>query len=405
VAAACLAACAGIRQPEAPATAPPRAREDVVREALSAVVRIESQMADGSRGYGTGFVVDGGAGLVATNRHVILGATQITITLPDGKELQPAQIRGLSSAEDLAVLVVGRKFPHALELRTDPPPQPGEEVLALGHPLGLSNTVTEGIVSGLREVEGQRMIQTSAAISGGNSGGPLVDRDGRVLGVVTWKVSDVSVEGLGFATAASSLRSILDDASMPVGISDFYREMLNGGDDGRRWRAGHASVSASSAGFAGTWKPGRSDRLFVALAPDGPNRFLGSLVRLDGPLQVFENRIERPPAITMRRDFLLSRSGDGWTTEFGWIWDCQGSGVSRRADGTYVRDAPRTCIVPTNIDVQGVHGTYLRVTVTQPRIPSEGSEDYGIACQTCLEGFSRVKVEADFERMAGNVAW
>ncbi|SEF72737.1 putative serine protease PepD [Nonomuraea solani] len=189
------AGVAGARLSEGPAPAAlPRAAPNpsanlaglsaTAARVLPSVVSIES---DGSGG--SGFVVDG-RGHVLTNAHVVRGSDQVTVVLSDGSRLT-AQVIGEDDDEDLAVLEVN--YPRELTPATlgrSADLSVGDQVLAIGSPLGLSGTVTAGIVSALdREVRlgGARRtaVQTDASINPGNSGGPLVNARGEVVGVNT----------------------------------------------------------------------------------------------------------------------------------------------------------------------------------------------------------------------------
>ncbi|MFI7700093.1 S1C family serine protease [Nonomuraea sp. NPDC049480] len=151
---------------------------------LPSVVSVEA-----GRGGGSGFVVDG-RGHILTNAHVVSGYDDVTVILSDGRRLA-ARVIGEDDDEDLAVLEVsypGDLTPATLGRSADL--SVGDQVLAIGSPLGLSGTVTAGIVSALdREVRlgGARRnaVQTDASINPGNSGGPLVNARGEVVGVNT----------------------------------------------------------------------------------------------------------------------------------------------------------------------------------------------------------------------------
>ncbi|MEV0623385.1 trypsin-like peptidase domain-containing protein [Nonomuraea sp. NPDC050404] len=151
---------------------------------LPSVVSIET-----GRTGGTGFVVDD-RGHILTNAHVVSGSTSVTVVLNDGSRLS-ARVAGADDDEDLAVLEVD--YPRELTPATlgrSADLSVGDQVLAIGSPLGLSGTVTAGIVSALdREVRlgGSRRtaVQTDASINPGNSGGPLVNARGEVVGVNT----------------------------------------------------------------------------------------------------------------------------------------------------------------------------------------------------------------------------
>ncbi|MFI6477539.1 S1C family serine protease [Nonomuraea sp. NPDC050663] len=157
------------------------------------------------RGGGSGFVIDA-AGHVLTNAHVVSGESRVTVILEDGSR-RAANVLGVDEGEDLAVLELADAAgltPAALGRSSDL--RVGEQVLAIGSPLGLSGTVTGGIVSALdREVRlgGTRKtaVQTDASINPGNSGGPLVNARGEVVGVNTAIASSRGGGniGIGFA--------------------------------------------------------------------------------------------------------------------------------------------------------------------------------------------------------------
>jgi S1-C subfamily serine protease len=194
---------AGAR-PTAPLPAP-SAVEDVIQRVLPAVALIESQA-----GRGTGFFA--GAGLVVTNAHVVGSQSSVTLRLADGQAVTGQVVRSLPGI-DLAIVrpehVSGS--PGVLPLRASSEIRVGQEVLAVGSALGvLQNTVTRGIVSAIRNAGGVTLIQTDAAVNPGNSGGPLVDRQGYVLGVTTLKVGGGQAESLGFAVASDHARPLLE---------------------------------------------------------------------------------------------------------------------------------------------------------------------------------------------------
>jgi serine protease Do len=184
-----------------------------------------------SASLGSGFIVHE-SGLVVTNEHVVRGATQITVTLPDGREFG-ASVVGTDELSDLAVLRLevegsNEKLPVA-PLGNSDDLLIGEWVLAIGNPLGfyLANTeptVTAGVVSGVgrnivpsEQASEQRgyyldMIQTDASINPGNSGGPLVNAVGQVVGVNSSILSrSGGSEGLGFAIPINRVRRVVSD--------------------------------------------------------------------------------------------------------------------------------------------------------------------------------------------------
>lgn len=168
-----------------------------------------------AQSLGSGFVVAAN-GTVVTNAHVIEGASRILVTLSDGRELE-AEVLGFDRDSDVAVLKVEGRDLTAVELGSSGDLMIGETVIALGNPLGLSNTVTTGVLSARGRTvpaeTGERLftdfLQTDASINPGNSGGPLVNLDGDVIGINTAIVA--GAEGIGFAIPADRVRRIVDD--------------------------------------------------------------------------------------------------------------------------------------------------------------------------------------------------
>jgi putative serine protease PepD len=162
---------------------------DVAARVQPSVVSIQVR-AGRSLGTGSGFVIDR-AGHILTNAHVVEGGGEATVLLSDRRRLS-ARIVGTDSAHDIAVLAISPgDSPPPIALGRSSDVRVGDPVLAIGSPLGLSGTVTSGIVSALnREVrlgggDRQTAVQTDASINPGNSGGPLVNARGEVVGVNT----------------------------------------------------------------------------------------------------------------------------------------------------------------------------------------------------------------------------
>jgi 2-alkenal reductase len=160
-------------------------------------------------------------GYILTNNHVIQGAQNITITLADGTS-QPITVVGSDQYSDIAVLKTSGKIPAVATLGNSDLLKPGETVIAIGSPLGdFKNTVTVGVVSALNRsidtgngytIDG--LIQTDAAINQGNSGGPLVDLAGEVIGINSYLIqssgSGSVVEGLGFSIPVNTAKAVAE---------------------------------------------------------------------------------------------------------------------------------------------------------------------------------------------------
>jgi S1-C subfamily serine protease len=195
--------------PSAAVTARPL--EEIIARASSAVVAIETPA-----GRGTGFFAT--ATLLLTNAHVVGNESSVIVRLADGSTTR-GRVERVSRDLDLAVVRAEPDASHVqvLQLGSAGAVRPGQEVLAIGSPLGLQNTVTRGIVSALRSAGGVDLIQTDAAINPGNSGGPLLDRDGRVIGVTTLKLARAAAESLGFAIAISHAVPLVEGKVVATG--------------------------------------------------------------------------------------------------------------------------------------------------------------------------------------------
>lgn len=159
----------------------------VIAKSLPSVVQVTGD------GYlGAGFIIEGN--YIITANHVIENMTNITVTLSSGNQY-PATLAKTSPEYDLAMLKINESIPLSyLELETQM--NVGQTVLAIGHPKNEANSITKGIISNLNR---QGIIQTDAAINSGNSGGVLLDLNGKVLGVVISKYTGADVDNMAFA--------------------------------------------------------------------------------------------------------------------------------------------------------------------------------------------------------------
>jgi putative serine protease PepD len=170
-----------------------------------------------SQAQGSGFVYDS-AGHIVTNDHVVAGASKISVTFADGSRYS-AKVVGTDPSTDLAVIKVDAPSGklHPLSLGDSSKLEVGDGVVAIGSPFGLEETVTSGIVSALgRDISSQNnftiagVIQTDAAINHGNSGGPLLNMAGEVVGVNTQIESDSGGnEGVGFAVPSNTIAQVV----------------------------------------------------------------------------------------------------------------------------------------------------------------------------------------------------
>ena len=194
--------------------------QELYNRCVQSVVGVRSDFSDDS-GYawGTGIVVSAD-GLILTNQHVIDQATAVTVTLDDGGEY-PAKLVGEDVITDIALLQIQAEGLSPAQFGDSAELQVGESVAAIGNPLSdrFTNSLTDGIVSAINRdvtVDGRQMtlIQTNAALNEGNSGGPLLNRKGQVVGITNMKMvnyySEVTVEGIGFAIPSTTVKTVVD---------------------------------------------------------------------------------------------------------------------------------------------------------------------------------------------------
>ena len=176
-------------------------------------------------GIGSGFIINE-EGYILTNYHVIQGAQEISVTLSNDVTTT-AQVVNYDENQDVAMIKItdeSVEIPATVELGDSDALQPGEEVIAIGTPLSteLSSTVTKGIISATSRsvaVESgvtMNLLQTDAAINAGNSGGPLVNTKGEVVGINTSKISGEAVEGIGFSIPINDIKDKIESLSKPI---------------------------------------------------------------------------------------------------------------------------------------------------------------------------------------------
>lgn len=216
-------------------------------------------------GLGSGVIVDR-AGHIVTNNHVIACAQQINVQLADGRT-EPATVVGTDPATDLAILQIPLQNPPVAPLGSSESLRSGDVVLAIGNPYGLSQTVTQGIVSatgrgqlGVTPLES--FIQTDAAINLGNSGGALINARGELIGINTAALSQsLGVTGISFAIPVSLVRGVMD-------------EILHYGRVRRGWFGVETQgLTSQQAAALGLQEP--DGLLIVHIAPDSPASHAG----------------------------------------------------------------------------------------------------------------------------------
>ena len=217
-----------------PAEHPRRTPKEIVQRYSPAIVRVEG----GKDRVGTGFIVDG-TGLIATNLHVVAGEDDIRVHLFDGRTLAVARIAGLDPDRDLAVLDVDPEGGKPLPIVTfgdSDALTAGDPIITIGNPLGvLDYSVSNGLVSSVRVLGPElKVLQISAPISQGSSGGPLFNQYGEVVGVTTAMIT--AGQNLNLAVPTNYLRTLLaavgTPGHTPIALAEFARATTEAPADG-----------------------------------------------------------------------------------------------------------------------------------------------------------------------------
>ena len=187
---------------------------DILAEASKSVVAITGNAKNhfGLMGHGTGVVIKSG-GIILTNAHVVEDMENLTVILHDGSNY-PAKVQYIDKDADLAVVKINKLGLKPLSFGDSSTVLPGKTVYAIGTPLSLSmrNTVTKGIVSGVNVSATDSyypLLQTDAAINGGNSGGPLINTEGKLIGINSSKFVGLGIEGLAFSIPLETINFVL----------------------------------------------------------------------------------------------------------------------------------------------------------------------------------------------------
>ena len=240
---------------------------------------------------GSGFVIDP-SGLIVTNNHVIEGADEIVVNFTDGTKLKVVKILGHDPKTDLALLKVEPKAPlKAVRFGDSSKMRVGDWVMAIGNPFGLGGSVTVGVISATkRDINSgpyDDFLQTDAAINRGNSGGPLFNMDGDVIGVNTAIISPTGGSiGIGFAVPSNSALQVVD-------------QLKQFGETRRGWLGVHVqNVTGEIAASLGLKEP--AGALVASITPDSPAAAAGLktsdvILKFDG--QIIDTMRALPRAV------------------------------------------------------------------------------------------------------------
>ena len=210
---------AGPAAAQVPPWLPELAPRTIAARAASATVGIRTLGKHGRvLGSATGFFVSE-SGLLATNYHTIDDADALEVVLPDGKKLSHVWLVAIDPHRDLALLRVAAPGTRPLPLGSDQEAAIGDPVYVMGNPLGMNGTFSDGMVSAKRRIGDRAMLQITAPISPGSSGGPVLNAAGEVIGVVALSVS--RGQNLNLAVTVADLRALIsaDGVALPFARS------------------------------------------------------------------------------------------------------------------------------------------------------------------------------------------
>lgn len=215
----------------------------IVANVSPAIVLIKGETSTGTI-LGSGLIVSQD-GKIATNLHVIRDLKTAGVQLASGEIFDAVSVLAFDDRKDLAIIKIAGFDLPTVELGNSNDVRSGERVVVIGSPRGLQGTITTGVVSAVRDDPagaGFKLIQTDASVNPGNSGGPLLNDRGQVIGVVTWKLR--GSEGLNFAVPINYLRGMLEDLHKPLSLAELRMNLSSVKTD----------VFKSSSDYPAFWK-------------------------------------------------------------------------------------------------------------------------------------------------------
>ena len=190
----------------------------VAQATAPSIVEIETLTANDVLGTGTGFIVDP-SGIIVTNFHVIENGDELRVRLESGEEFRRVFVLAHSERFDLAILKISSAELPALKLGSSASLSTGDEVFIMSNPLGLARSFSQGHVSARRVIDGVELLQVSAPISSGSSGGAVLNTQGQVIGVATAMLTDG--QNINIAMPIKYVKGLLSEPSQPVTYQDF----------------------------------------------------------------------------------------------------------------------------------------------------------------------------------------
>jgi len=227
----------------------PKTTADLAESIAPSLIKITQIGREGADGIGSGFIVSAD-GLIATNLHVIGEARRLQVEMHDGSTHDVTEVYGTDAHHDLSLLKIDAKNLKSLPLGDSSRVRQGESVVAMGAPEGLGFSIVQGVLSATREIDGNEMLQVAIPIEKGNSGGPLLNTQGQVIGLLTLK--HIKTDNLGFAMPVNALKELIEKPN-PVPMS---RWLTIGVLNPKQWKLHLGSQWTQHAGVIHTDLPG-----------------------------------------------------------------------------------------------------------------------------------------------------
>ncbi len=227
----------------------PKTTADLAESIAPSLIKITQIGREGTDGIGSGFIVSAD-GLIATNLHVIGEARRLQVEMHDGSTHDVTEVYGTDAHHDLSLLKIDAKNLKSLPLGDSSRVRQGESVVAMGAPEGLGFSIVQGVLSATREIDGNEMLQVAIPIEKGNSGGPLLNTQGQVIGLLTLK--HIKTDNLGFAMPVNALKELIKKPN-PVPMS---RWLTIGALNPKLWRTHLGAQWTQHAGVIHVDQPG-----------------------------------------------------------------------------------------------------------------------------------------------------
>jgi hypothetical protein len=332
---------------------------------LPAIVEIRAKSPNGT-GVGSGFLIDP-QGIVVTCFHVVDGASELALRLHSGETYSDIRVVAFDRSRDLALLKFAGYGLPTIPLGDSEATRVGDTVIAIGHPNGLDDTVTKGIISSLRTVDGVKVLQTDAAASPGNSGGPLLNEKGECVGVISFKAAG---EALNFAIPINYVKGLL---GMQHSMS--LAEMATAS------RTDATALFTSATTATGKWRSLESNTIRV-LRADG-DYITGEVFTRDETQSLANYDLKKQPDGTY-----AGRVSGPWSCRYWCQWAC-----------FEARWVENSCHLDNGVVLTKLEANRIEGYILGPKAPDANDKSFPEFCKTCGVGLPKIKQPFVWVRM------